>query len=115
MTAQHNSSPPKSIVIPPVSLSELEQRATAGSRADVDFLMRHLDANRTFGGRKMLDYALGLVASAEGKERMRHFLFNGSPVQRNYAALYFKRRGTQHLLDEAVRLGCIDGTQAYSK
>ena len=115
MTTHHNSLPPKSTVMPSVSLSQLEQRAAAGNRADVDFLMQRLDANRTFSSRKMLDHALGLVASAEGRERIRHFLFNGNPVQRNYAALYFKRRGVRHLLDEAVRRGCIDSTQAYSK
>ncbi len=94
-------------------LIHLKQIAESGRAADIDDLMRKLDQNESFAGYKLIDYALGLVTSAEGRDRLRHFLFNGSPVQRNYAALYFKRRGSQELLDEAVRRGCIDAVQAY--
>jgi hypothetical protein len=76
--------------------------------------MSHLDTNQTFSGCKMIDYALGLVSSEEGQDRIRHFLFHGSQIQRNYAALYFKRRGVKKLLDEAVRCRCIDPVQVYS-
>jgi hypothetical protein len=36
-------------------------------------------------------------------------------IQRNYAALYFKRRGAKNILKEAVKQGCIDKLQAFSK
>jgi hypothetical protein len=36
-------------------------------------------------------------------------------VQRNYAALYFKRLKEVDVLAEAVKMGCIDRVQAFSK
>ncbi len=99
----------------PLTLAELKRRAESGRISDVDYLMRHLDTSETFSRCKKIDYALGLVSSPEGRDRIRRFLFNGSLIQRNYAALYFKRRGAGQLLDEAVRHGCIDETQAYSR
>ena len=98
-----------------LTLINLKQRAQSGSASDVDYLMQNLDTNESLTGYKLLDYALGLVSSEDGRNRIKHFLFNGSEVQRNYAALYFKRRGANQIVDEAVRRGCIDTTQAYSK
>ena len=99
----------------PATLDDLKQRATSGRAADVDFLMENLDLSRTHSRCKVIDFALSLVASAEGQNRIGHFLFNGSQIQRNYAALYFKRRGDAQLIDAAVQQGCIDEVQAYSK
>jgi hypothetical protein len=98
----------------PPTLDELKQRATSGRAADVDFLMENLVLSRSFSRCKVIDFALNLVSSAEGQARIGHFLFNGSQIQRNYAALYFKRQGNAQLIDEAVRRGCIDEVQAYS-
>lgn len=94
-------------------LAHLKRLAESGKAADIDDLMRKLDQNESLTGYKLIDYSLGLVTSAEGRDRLRHFLFNGSQVQRNYAALYFKRQGAQELLEAAVRSGCIDSIQAY--
>lgn len=99
----------------PFTLIDLKQRAQSGTAADVDYLMQNLDMNKSFTWYKLIDYALGLVSSAEGTHRIEHFLFNGSQVQRNYAALYFKRKGNGQLINEAVQRGCIDEMQAYSK
>ena len=99
----------------PFTIHTLKQRAQSGTVSDVDYLMQKLDTNQSFTGYKLIDYALTLVSSAEGANRIKHFLFNGSAVQRNYAALYFKRRGANRIIDEAVRRGCIDPIQAYSK
>lgn len=99
----------------PPTLDDLKRRATSGRAADVDFLMEQLDLSRTHSRYKMIDFALSLVASAEGRVRLGHFLFNGSQIQRNYAALYFKRRGDSQLIDAAVQRGCIDEVQAYAK
>ena len=96
------------------TLENLKQRATSGRAADVDFLMENLDQSRTHSHCKVIDFALSLVSSTEGQARIGHFLFNGSQVQRNYAALYFKRRGDAHVIDEAVQRGCIDEIQGYS-
>lgn len=87
----------------------------AGKIDDVDQLMDALALNNDLATTKLVDYALGLVDTREGRARLRHYLFNGSQQQRNYAALYFKRRGQVDLLVEAVTLGKIDEEQAYSK
>lgn len=88
---------------------------TSGKQADVDELMEALAARDDLVTSRLVDFALGLVNTPEGVERMRHYLFNGDPRQRNYAALHFKRKGQIGILDEAVIRGKIDATQAYSK
>ena len=99
-----------------INLAYLERRARRGRMVDVDFLMEQLHPNQEFGLCKMIDYALGLIESDTGRERIRHYLFNGRcQMQRNYAALYFKRRHVGPLLDEAVERGCIDIIQAYAQ
>jgi len=88
---------------------------TSGKKEDVDFLMHALISRNDLATSKLVDYALSLVATREGIERLRHYLFNGLQTQRNYAALFFKRRGHLDVLDEAVGLGEIDREQAYAK
>ena len=97
------------------TLDDLKQRAASGRAADVDFLMDHLDLSRTHSRCKVIDFALSLVTSVEGQARIGYFLFNGSQIQRNYAALYFKRRGDVQLIKAATQQGCIDEIQAYAK
>ena len=87
----------------------------SGRDADVDALMRHLLGGDDLATSRLVDYALGLVDTREGADRIRHYLFHGAPIQRNYAALYFKRLGRVGLLDEAVAQGKIDAIQAYSR
>ncbi len=87
----------------------------SGKTEDVDRLMDALALKDDLATTKLVDYALGLVDTRDGRARLRHYLFNGSQQQRNYAALYFKRRGLVDLLDEAVTLGKIDEKQAFSK
>ncbi len=87
----------------------------SGAAADVDTLMGHLHARVDFTTTRLVDYALSLVATEEGLGRLRHYLFHGAPIQRNYAALYFKRRDEMALLHEAVAQGKIDEIQAYSR
>lgn len=88
---------------------------TAGTPSGVDELMTALAAQDDFATSRLVDFALSQVESRAGRERLRHYLFHGLPVQRNYAALYFKRRGWSDLLDEAVAQGKIDTLQAYTK
>ncbi len=86
-----------------------------GRREDVIFLMDILEAQNDIATSKLVDYALGLVSTKEGIHRIRYFLFNGSMVQRNFAALFFKRRGNETLLMQAVDEGKIDIVQAFAK
>ncbi len=87
----------------------------SGGGEDVDTLMHALQAQEDFATSRLVDFALGLVEAETGVARLRHYLFHGAPIQRNYAALYFKRRGRVGLLDEAVAQGKIDEVQAYSR
>ncbi|MCF4969732.1 hypothetical protein [Nostoc sp. CMAA1605] len=89
--------------------------ARTGSVSDIDTLMDNLEHDRNSATCKLVDYTLGLVNTPEGKDRIRHYLFNGTQIQRNYAALYFKRQGITDILREAVSQGCIDRVQAFSK
>ena len=88
---------------------------TSAKPADVDFLMTVLAEQDDFATSRLVDFALSLVDTREGKQRLRHYLFHGEQRQRNYAALYFKRKGYTDLLDEAVAMGKIDHIQAYAR
>ncbi len=86
----------------------------SGAAHDVDALMHALVAHDDLATSRLVDFALGLVDTRDGTARLRHYLFHGAPIQRNYAALYFKRRGRTALLEEAVAQGRIDWAQAFS-
>ena len=88
---------------------------TSGKKGDVDLLMQELVSRDDLVTSRLVDYALSLVATLDGSHRIKDYLFNGAQIQRNYAALYFKRKGLIDLLDEAVALGKIDREQAYAK
>jgi hypothetical protein len=90
-------------------------RGTSGGPADVDLLMNALASLEDLATTRLVDYALSLVDTRAGRQRLNHYLFNGTQVQRNYAALYFKRRGIIDPLDEAVAQGKIDREQAFSR
>ncbi|CUS04528.2 Transcriptional regulator, MarR family (fragment) [Candidatus Promineifilum breve] len=85
----------------------------SGAAPDIDTLMGHLHEQVDFATTRLVDFALGLVDTHEGAGRIRHYLFHGGLIQRNYAALYFKRRQEMALLHEAVAQGKIDEIQAY--
>jgi hypothetical protein len=87
----------------------------SGKSADVDQLMLVLLVQQDLATTKLVDYALSLVKTWEGSRQLRHYLYNGELIQRNFAALYFKRLGQVDLLEEAVALGKIDDVQAFAK
>lgn len=86
-----------------------------GRELDVDNLMHALENDTNVATIKLVDYALSLVNNPVGKNQIKHYLFNGTTMQRNYAALYFKRLKQKDILAEAVKQGCIDRVQAFSK
>jgi hypothetical protein len=92
-----------------------EQMGRAGKPKDIDIMMESLERDPSSSPHKLVDYTLGLVKNTEGQLRIEYYLFNGTLVQRNYAALYFKRIGEVGILTEAVEMGCIDRVQAFSK
>lgn len=89
--------------------------AQSGTRADIDQLMAELSRNHDIATSKVIDYALSLVNNREGIAALRTYLFQGDQIQRNFAALFFKRKGRLDMLDEAVAQGKIDEKQAYLK
>src|ERR1051325_41227 len=70
-------------------------RGRAGNVTDVDYLMHMLESEPRMALTRLVDYALGLVQTTHGKERIRHYLLEGTQTQKNYAALYFKRMERQ--------------------
>jgi hypothetical protein len=92
-----------------------EKMGREGTAANIDIMMESLELDPHSSPYKIIDYALGLVRKVPGKQRIEHYLFNGTAVQRNYAALYFKRLKEVDVLAEAVKMGCIDRVQAFSK
>ena len=104
MTRQHSLS----------YLDMLIQRGISGRREDVDYLMGLLAHDDSIALIKQVDYALGFVRSWPGRERLCEYLFEGVQIQRNYAALYFKRAGHSDLLEQAFNDGRIDCEQAFA-
>ncbi|MBN2416199.1 hypothetical protein JXO52_10170 [bacterium] len=97
------------------TMEQMKQHALRGTAADVDMLMEHVHKDTHFLQLKIADYALGLVETREGRIRMQHYLFRGTAIQKNFAALYFKRLGITDVLEEACAAGTIDAVQAFSR
>jgi hypothetical protein len=88
---------------------------TSGQVRDVDLLMEILNSNESMATIKLADFALGLVKTRDGMQQIKFYLFNGSTIQRNYSALFFKRIGEKNILIQALNEGKIDKVQALSK
>jgi hypothetical protein len=93
---------------------DLHRRGVRGTAEDVDVLMAVLDAG-DIAMSKSVDAALSDVRSTQGLQRMEFYLFNGSKQQRNFAALFFRRRGNMTILLKALQAGAIDRVQALAR
>jgi hypothetical protein len=100
---------------PMLLLSDVAQRVNQGNANDVDFFMSYLTTESSTQIIKMVDFAISQINSENGIERIVHYLFNGTTIQRNYAALYFKRHNQLGILKKAVLQKCIDHKTAFSK
>ena len=89
--------------------------ASNGSKDDIDFIMAHLTDESNFKMTRFVDYALSLVNNPEGVDRIVHFLFRGSLIQRNYSSLYLNRIGLWKPVRDAFDEGLIDEVQAFSR
>jgi hypothetical protein len=96
-------------------LYDLISKAENGNPVDIDFLMQNLTYESTFAMTRYVDFALGLVTNKEGVTRIEYYLFNGSQIQRNYASLFFNRRGDWEIVKKAFHQGLIDETQAFAR
>ncbi|MDC7126930.1 MAG: hypothetical protein PQJ46_15265 [Spirochaetales bacterium] len=92
----------------------IKAKAFRGKSSDIDSIMRTLDEG-DFPISRAVDFYLGFVTNDEGLERLSHYLFSGTQIQRNYCALFFERRNDWELINKAYDDGCIDAIQAYSR
>jgi hypothetical protein len=78
---------------PKSKLQPLVERARRGTVEDIDFILSQLTSSTPLAMTKFIDFALGLVESEAGTERIEFHLHNGTQMQRNYCTLFFNRRG----------------------
>lgn len=99
-------------------LSELKKSvklANQGDQNSVRKIMDNLNENMTLQESRELDYAIGQIEHKDSVEVIKEYLFHGSQIQRNYAALFFGRIHEYFILREAYDLGLIDAKQAFSR
>ncbi|MCG8701022.1 MAG: hypothetical protein MI922_23420 [Bacteroidales bacterium] len=96
-------------------LKVLIDKAANGSSEDIDAIMKELTINATLAVTRYVDFALSLVETTEGIERIEYYLFNGTLIQRNYASLFLNRLGKWKPVRKAYEQGLIDETQAFSR
>ena len=96
-------------------LRELMEHALEGKMDNIDHIFSHLHPDVCFENTRYVDYALSLVEDPEGIVRIEHYLFNGILIQRNYASLYFNRRGNMEIVRKAFHKGLIDELQAFAR
>lgn len=92
----------------------IKMKANRGSLSDIDSIMTEL-ISADLPITRAIDFYLGFVTSQNGIDRLSHYLFCGTQIQRNYCALYFERRNEWELINKAYHEGCIDAIQAYSR
>jgi hypothetical protein len=96
-------------------LKELINKAKNGCSDDIDFIMDHLTTESTLAMTRFVDFALSQVKTTEGINRIAYYLFNGTLIQRNYAALFLNRLGEWKTVKKAYEQGLIDEIQAYAR
>lgn len=89
--------------------------AHVGTKENVEEIMGNLSMSTTFQETREIDHALSHIKTDEGMNCIKHYLFNGTQIQRNYAALFFGRIHEYILLREAYEMGLIDEIQAFSR
>ena len=97
------------------NISEIAKRVNSGTESDIDFFMSQLTIDAQVGVIKLIDFAISQVKSTEGINRLKYYLYNGSKIQRNYAALYFKRHKYDDILLNAAIDNCIDENIIFSR
>jgi len=96
-------------------LQALIEYAESGTESDVHYIFSHLNQTSDFAMTRFVDFALSVVESEAGKERIRFYLFHGTQIQRNYASLYFNRLGEWEIVKAAFDQGLIDEVQAFAR
>ncbi len=97
------------------TLKILVDKALNGDPEDVDDIMSELSYEADLVLTRKIDFALSLVATEQGIERIRYYLFNGTLIQWNYACLFLNRIDEWEPVKEAFKQGLIDEIQAYAR
>ena len=92
----------------------IKQKACSGASCDIDSIMSILN-EADLPITRAVDFYLGYVSNSSGIERLEHYLFSGTQIQRNYCCLYFARKNEWKLINKAYKEGCIDKIQASSR
>ena len=92
----------------------IKTKAYSGSSSDIDAIMIELNKGDLPTSRAV-DFYLSFVTNTNGIDRLSHYLFSGTQIQRNYCALFFERINEWELINKAYKEGCIDKIQAYSR
>jgi len=103
------------VLKPILILSDIARRANNGNSSDVDYFMSYLAKESNLETIKLVDFAISQIRSVQGIERIKYYLFNGTQIQRNYAALYFKRHKKNEVLIEALAKKRIDQELVFSR
>lgn len=96
-------------------LQELIDYAESGCGSDVDAIFENLTIESSFAETRFVDFALSMVSNPEGIKQIKHYLFKGTQIQRNYACLFFNRLGEYQDVEKAFQEGLIDEAQAFSR
>lgn len=80
----------------------------------VDHIMQVLLSDGVIATIKSVDFAIDLVRHPDGIQQIHYYLFNGCHRQRNYAALWCKRRQQTGFLVWACQRGLMDENQAFA-
>jgi hypothetical protein len=79
----------------------------------IDTMMQSLEEEGDKMG-KIVDQSLSLVQTPEGQNRIKHYLFNGTQKQKDYATRYFKDKGRKDILVEAYQLNSLKAEKSLS-
>jgi len=98
-----------------LKLEQYVVMANSGDEKYIGKIMQRLNKDVTLQETREIDYALSKINNPKSIEMIKLFLFEGTQIQRNYAALYFGRLHEYLILREAYDLGLIDEIQAFSR
>ncbi len=94
---------------------EIKALCKEGTSEAIDQVMSLLDETADLPTTKIIDFHLGTVSSTKGVQRIEHYLFKGTQMQRNYCTLFFARRNEWQIVKNAYEKGLIDHIQAYAR
>ncbi|MBI9101523.1 MAG: hypothetical protein JEY99_03835 [Spirochaetales bacterium] len=97
------------------AFNKIKKHCLSGTQRDIDQVLSILNGGVDLPTTRAVDYYLSLVKNPEGIEQLKHYIMNGTLIQRNYCTLYFARKNDWDIVNRAYNEGLIDRIQAYSR